>query len=955
MRFRFPTFHLRCTLENASKTTNHKFSRALTTHFHQDDFFSSNGQISCCGEDIPNPVDPNLLAQLQQHGSVHTPYILNKLISFCAKSSLFYMGIQAHSIVIKMGFNSNVYINSALVDMYGKCGFISCAQQLFDEMCHRNVVTWNSLMSAYLHTQYPEMAIELFLEMFKGKMFPTPISISTALVGCVQLEDGELGVQVHCFCLKSGFCFNVVVCTGLIDMYSKCLTIDASRRVFNEVPDKNVVTWTSLVTGYAQNRQPDEAMILVMEMLRLGVKSSYVTYNILLSSFHCPDYLDHCKQVHCCIIREGLESDMYLTVTLVTVYSECSRSLEDFYRICSTITIWDQVSWNAVISGFSNLGDGRDALICFSKMRQAGIIVDFFTFTSILRATGIISALEVGKQVHCLVIKTRYASNVCVQNAIVSMYARCGEIDNAKKAFLSMKQHDLISWNSLLSGFAHHGYGREAVQMFEQMSKTGVKPDLTTFLAVLSACSHVGLLDKGLEYFDLMKSDESLQPLKLEHYACIVDLYGRAGYLHEAEAFINSMPIEPGPSVFKALLSACKVHGNTEIAVRSARKLVELCPSDPATYVLLASVLANEGYWDNAAETQPSFFYMVLALSMEHKKQNAHCAMAQMHAVRRIDTDESPQTPRARASPTFEQLVQGDASRYPSPTLGKEHGHKEYYVDHNKKSVLSKVKETAQKMRRSLNKKKHDEHEDSRPPSSGVIRDDDEDEDEDEEGNEDDEDPEYLGAPMYESELAPESYKETARQHPRAIPVVSEKHVLSGSVKHEMEQELEKKPLSPDKTITDAVFETIGPAYGAVSGATHTIASKIAGLTIAAPAGTVTTKCADSGTPKLVRVHEIREHGTAGANETWDKGVSVKEYGTHKLEPGEDERALSHPKKTQGDMVEKVREAVTSLLHNEESSQSITRPTNLTAPIPVSTYPQEVIEEENSGRILQAN
>ncbi|KAI7983731.1 hypothetical protein LOK49_LG15G01344 [Camellia lanceoleosa] len=330
--------------------------------------------------------------------------------------------------------------------------------------------------------------------------------------------------------------------------------------------------------------------------------------------------------------------------------------------------------------------------------------------------------------------------------------------------------------------------------------------------------------------------------------------------------------------------------------------------------------------------------------------------MAQMHAVRRIDTDESPQTPRARASPTFEQLVQGDASRYPSPTLGKEHGHKEYYVDHNKKSVLSKVKETAQKMRRSLNKKKHDEHDDSRPPSSGVIRDDDDDdEDEDEEGNEDDEDPEYLGAPMYESELAPESYKETARQHPRAIPVVSEKHVLSGSVKHEMEQELEKKPLSPDKTITDAVFETIGPAYDAVSGATHTIASKIAGLTIAAPAGTVPTKCADSGTPKLVRVHEIREHGTAGANETWDKGVSVKECGTHKLEPGEDERALSHPKKTQGDMVEKVREAVTSLLHNEESSQSITRPTNLTAPIPVSTYPQEVIEEENSGRILQAN
>ncbi|KAI7998357.1 Pentatricopeptide repeat-containing protein [Camellia lanceoleosa] len=162
--------------------------------FLEDDFFSSNGQISCYGRDISNPVDSSLLAQLQQHGYVHTLCILNKLISFCAKSSLFYMGIQAHSTVIKMGFNSNVYINSALVDMYGKSDFISCAQQLFDEMPYRNIVTWNLLLSAYLHTQYLEMAIELFLEMFKGKMFLMPFSISIALVGCVQLENGELGV-----------------------------------------------------------------------------------------------------------------------------------------------------------------------------------------------------------------------------------------------------------------------------------------------------------------------------------------------------------------------------------------------------------------------------------------------------------------------------------------------------------------------------------------------------------------------------------------------------------------------------------------------------------------------------------------------------------------------------------------------------------------------------------------
>ncbi|KAA8543838.1 hypothetical protein F0562_021985 [Nyssa sinensis] len=275
---------------------------------------------------------------------------------------------------------------------------------------------------------------------------------------------------------------------------------------------------------------------------------------------------------------------------------ECSNSIEDFYKICSSVTIWDQISWNAVIAGFSNLGKGEEALTCFSKMKQAGINVDFFTFTSILRAMGIISTFKEGKQTHAIIFKTGYASNVYVQNGLISMYARCGKIDDAEKAFSSIDEHDLISWNSLLLGCAHHGYGRAAIEMFELMKTTRVKPDLTTFLAVLSTCSHVGLLEKGLEYFNLMRNDDFLQPPKVEHYACIVDLYGWAGYLHEAETFINNMQIEPGPSVFKALLSACQVHGNMEITGRCMRKLVELCPNDLATYVLLSNLLATGAY-----------------------------------------------------------------------------------------------------------------------------------------------------------------------------------------------------------------------------------------------------------------------------------------------------------------------------------------------------------------------
>ncbi|KAK6234893.1 hypothetical protein SCA6_010230 [Theobroma cacao] len=430
----------------------------------------------------------------------------------------------------------------------------------------------------------------------------TPFTISDVLVGCSLLEKEELGAQVHCFCLKVGFFYNVVIGTGLLDMYSKCWNIENSRRVFDKMIDKNVITWTAMVSGCAQNGLPNEAMALVKEMLGLGLRLNHVTYNSLLSSFLSPDYLDCCRQVHCRIIQDGLESNVYIAVTLLTVYSKCSCSLEDFQKLCEGVSWWDQVSWNAVIAGFCNLSYDDKAMKCFVEMRQAGINMDFFTFTSMLGAIGNSSALEGGKQMHALILKTGNALNPYVQNGLVSMYARCGVINDSKMVFSLMEEHDVISWNSLLSGCAHHGYGREALELFEQMRKTEITPDSTTFLAVLSACSHVGFLDKGLEYFELMKNDALLELPGVEHYAAVINLFGRAAYLNEAEAFINSMPIEPGPSVYKALLSACEVYGNIEIATRSANRLLELWPNDPATYVLLSKVLKMGNDWDDAAE-----------------------------------------------------------------------------------------------------------------------------------------------------------------------------------------------------------------------------------------------------------------------------------------------------------------------------------------------------------------
>ncbi|KAG8663022.1 pentatricopeptide repeat-containing protein At1g11290, chloroplastic [Manihot esculenta] len=614
MALSFSPSQLRFTIHRASKSAKQLLYLALMAHNHsfageaEQDYISNGYQSFIDCEKPPNLVDFDLVAQMLRNGSFSNPYFINKVVSFCAKSAYKDLGIQVHCTIIKMSFASNVYVSSAVVDMYAKCGEIRCAKKMFDEMPHRNEVTWNSLISGYLNVSCPQMAVDLFVEMLREIRAVTPFSVSACLVGCSHLEPRELGAQVHGLSVKAGFGYNVVVGTALIDMYSKCGNVNDSRRVFDHMVDKNVVTWTCLVTAYAHNEQPDEAIMLFIEMTRLGLEPNYVTYNSLLSSFSRPKHLDYCKQLHSCIIRHGLESNVYIAATLLTVYSKCSNNVEDFKKVCSGVTSNDHISWNALIAGLSNLGYSEDALNSFFEMRQAGISVDFYTFTSMLGAIGNISALEEGRKIHGLIVKMGFNQNLFVQNGLVSMYATCGAINDSKRVFWLMEERDVISWNALLTGCAHHGCGEETIKLFEQLRRTKIKPDSTTFLAVLSACSHAGFVDQGLEYFDLMRCHVSVESHSVEHYASVVDIFGRAGYLNEAEAVINSMPIDPGPSVYKALLSACLVHGNREIAARSAKKLLQLWPNDPATYILLSNALTTGGCWDNAADVRKLMF-----------------------------------------------------------------------------------------------------------------------------------------------------------------------------------------------------------------------------------------------------------------------------------------------------------------------------------------------------------
>uniref|UniRef100_A0A1D1Z767 Pentatricopeptide repeat-containing protein At1g11290 n=1 Tax=Anthurium amnicola TaxID=1678845 RepID=A0A1D1Z767_9ARAE len=564
--------------------------------------------LVCCPETVRGPEcgdeEFSHLVPIHWRGSSSpaTPYDFVRIITASTRSSSLCAGEQAHTLVVKLGLLSNTFVCSALVDLYCKCQRMADAQLLFDEMTHRNVVSWNSLIRGYSQAGFPVVSVRLFVEMMAACVSPSPFSVSSVLFACSSLTAQEIGAMVHCVAVKCGFCSNVVVGTSLVDMYSKCCSdMSDSRRMFDEMHERNVVTWTSLVTGYAAHQRPDEAMVMVNQMRVSGIKLNEVTYSSLLSSFLGYDSLDYGRQVHCLAIRQGLESYPYVAVSLTSMYSKCG-SVEDFVKIFHIVSTPDQVLHNSVIAGFSHLGNLKEVLDQFTKMRQGCIDVDYYTFASLLRAIGIGSALKEGKQTHALVFKSGHASDTCVQNGLVAMYARCGTIDDSKLVFSSINRPDLVSWNALISGCAQHGHGRDAIELFEQMRSHRVNPDNTTYLSLLSACSHVGLLDKGMDYFKLMtQKTGSVKTPEMEHYSSMVDLLGRAGCLNEAEFLVNNMPIKPGPSIYRSLLSACHVHGDMEMATRVAERLLELCPDDSATYVLLSNVLANRYFWNASA------------------------------------------------------------------------------------------------------------------------------------------------------------------------------------------------------------------------------------------------------------------------------------------------------------------------------------------------------------------
>eukprot|EP01018_Ginkgo_biloba_P031698 Gb_03136 [translate_table: standard] len=520
----------------------------------------------------------------------------------CSSLENIEQGKQVHACILKTGLESDACVGSALVDMYCKSGSVVNARKVLDKMAQTEVISWTAMIAGYARNGFAEEALKLFCQMQPAGMKPNHFTFTSVLGVCTSQANLEQGKQVHADIIKNGFAVDARVRVALVDLYAKCKNLADALKIFRSIPKRDVVIFTVMIGGYAQNGQGEEALKLFWEMQRLDTKPNHLTFTTVISA--CTDLasLDYGQQIHALIIKYGFESIVHVGSAIVDMYAKCG-SVFDARNMFDRMAEQNIISCSAMVAGYALNGYAEEALKLFLRLQRAGMKSNGFVFSSVLRACASIADLEQGSQVHLQIIKTGFESDVCVGSALVDMYANCGSVVDAHKVFDRMPERDRISWTAMIAGFAQHGQGREALQFFEQMKGQGINPNLVTFVSVLSACSHAGLVDEGRHYFESMERDHGISPV-LQHYACMVDLLGRAGRLDEADDFINKMPCEPSALVWRTLLGACRIHGNMEIGARAAERILELEPQDDATYVLLSNIYAAAGRWNDALEVR---------------------------------------------------------------------------------------------------------------------------------------------------------------------------------------------------------------------------------------------------------------------------------------------------------------------------------------------------------------
>ncbi|XP_027332534.1 putative pentatricopeptide repeat-containing protein At5g09950 [Abrus precatorius] len=535
-------------------------------------------------------------------------------------------GQEIHAYLIRNALiNVWISIGNALVNMYAKCDAIDNARSIFKLMPSKDIVSWNSMISGLDHNERFEEAVACFHTMRRNGMVPSNFSVISTLSSCASLGWIMLGRQIHCEGIKWGLDLDVSVSNALLTLYAETDYMDECHKVFFLMPEYDQVSLNCFIGALATSEASVlQAIKYFLQMMQAGWKLNRVTFINILPAVSSLSLLELGRQIHALILKYSIAPDNAIENALLAFYGKCEQ-MEDCEIIFSRMSERrDEVSWNSMISGYIHNGILHKAIDLVWLMMQRGHRLDGFTLATLLSACASVATLERGMEVHACSIRAGLESDVVVGSALVDMYAKCGRIDYASRFFDLMPVRNIYSWNSMISGFARHGQGRKARKLFTQMKQHGQSPDHVTFVGVLSACSHVGLVDEGFKQFKSMSEVYGLAP-RIEHFSCMVDLLGRAGDVNKIEDFIKTMPMDPNVLIWRTVLGACcRSNGrNTELGRKAAKMLIELEPQNAVNYVLLSNMHAAGGKWEDVAQAR-------LAMRNAEVKKEAGCSWVTM-------------------------------------------------------------------------------------------------------------------------------------------------------------------------------------------------------------------------------------------------------------------------------------------------------------------------------------
>ncbi|KAF4358246.1 hypothetical protein G4B88_009202 [Cannabis sativa] len=574
----------------ASSLKGPTFSAKVFGSVHDKDTFLWNSIIKAhfsnggCSDSL------NLFFQMRVAGFVPNQFTLPMVVASCADLCL-------HSLVLKNGIGCSEVVKSLLLSMYSKCGTPLEAYFLFSEVMSKDLLSWMSVISVYSRFGLMDECLSLFWEMQIAGIVPDEIVISCIFHGFGNSLCVYSGKAFHGLSIRRNYLFGEIVHNAMLFMYCKFGLLNLAEKLFRGRLEWTKESCNSMISGYYKIGHNAKCIDLFREMQCLGIEANSESLVTVISSC-CQLGATHLgRSLHCYSIKSSIDKTISVSNSLIDMYGKNSHltiAWRIFFRAQRDI-----VTWNTMISSYIHNANFAEAIALFDEMLSENLNPNSATLVMVLSACSHLASLEKGEKVHLYIMERGLEINVSLATALVDMYAKCGKLEQSRELFDSMREKDVVSWNVMISSYGMHGHAKSAIDIFRDMEHSHVQPNQLTFLALLSACNHSGLVEEGKYLFNRMQKTYGLKP-DLKHYACMVDLLGRSGNLQDAETLVLSMPISPDGGVWGSLLSACIKHHEYDMGVRVARHAIESDPDNDGYYIMLTNMYSSSGRWDEA-------------------------------------------------------------------------------------------------------------------------------------------------------------------------------------------------------------------------------------------------------------------------------------------------------------------------------------------------------------------